>query len=330
MIKNKSTLILISVLAICILVLVVLAFLVVKNAILPVLQPNPQWIELPALEDKPLSDAKQMLDELGISYEIIPTDSIIANRVEKIEYAGKQEDGKDFLELGHTVTLFANEISADKVVYLTFDDGPTMSNTFDILDTLDTYGAKATFFVLGNRIREYSDRILATDARGHIVACHSYSHDLDRASSGFVYASVSAMLSEIEKYENALKSVLGEESFSKLPKLMRFPGGSSTNGRISKSEALDYIAAVRSAGYRVYDWTALTGDAEGKSTANEFIAYLESGLDKAKNSKKPLIILMHDKLTTSEALPQILDYLVEGGYYFSTLDTCPEYTFAEN
>ena len=258
MIKNKNTLILISILAVAIVVLVVLFSAVINKVFIPAFSGGEQWIELPLSENMPILEAKAKLDALGIAYEVKPTDSRIANRVEKFEYVGKTEDGKSFIEANEIVTLYSNEKSINEVIYLTFDDGPTYSNTFDILDTLDTYGARATFFVLGNRIEEYANRIIATCERGHLVACHSYSHTIDRASKNYVYASVNAMLNEIDAYESALKNVLGEEVFSAMPKAFRFPGGSSTNGRISKSEALEYIASIREKGYKIYDWTSLT------------------------------------------------------------------------
>lgn len=327
---SKTTVILSAILAICLAVLSVLAVAVIKNASQPAQQPEVEWMEIPNFENMRLTDAKAKLDELQIYYEIMPTESKVPNRVERFEYVGKAEGEKIFARVGTSIKLHANEVGADKVVYLTFDDGPTYSNTFDILDTLDKYGAKATFFVLGNRVEEYADRIIATHERGHMLACHSYSHDIDRASSGFIYASTGAMINEINMYEQAMKKVLGEENFSTVKKAFRFPGGSSTNGRISKAEALEYIAAIRTAGYAVYDWTVLTGDAEGNKTTESFIAHLKNGLKKARENGEPIIVLMHDKLTTSESLPEILDYLIDQGYYFDTLDNCPEYTFAED
>ena len=328
--EKKKTLILCIILVLCLAVLGILISLVAKNALTPADQSEAQYMELPRLQGLSLSEAKKVLTDLNISYEIVHTDDNTINRVLDIEYKGKTENGKDMLEIGTAVKLFANEVGIDKIVYLTFDDGPTYSNTYDILDTLDQYEAKATFFVLGNRVHEYADRIEATYERGHTLACHSYSHDLDRTSSGFVYKSIGTMLDEIRKYEDAMKDVLGVEIVNNIPKLFRFPGGSTTNGRISKDEALDYIANIREKGYKIYDWTALTGDAEGNSTASEFIAYLENGINKAKQNGDPIIILMHDKYSTNQALSEILDYLKSNGYYFDTLDNCPEYTFAEN
>ena len=62
----------------------------------------------------------------------------------------------------------------------------------------------------------------------------------------------------------------------------------------------------------------------------DFIKYMSNTLESSKNANKPLIVLLHDKWSTNEALADILDCLVLEGYYFDTIDNCPEYTFAEN
>lgn len=326
MIKNKNTLILISILAIAIVVLIILSVAVIKNVLVPAFSPTnqAQWIELPISEDMPLSEAKATLDSLGISYNIKPTDSRMANRIEKIEHNGKTEDGKELVKIGSTVTIYSNEKAQDKVVYLTFDDGPTRDNTYEILDKLQNYGIKASFFVEGADVDRYPERMETTFARGHVIACHSYSHQLD-----VVYSSTDEFIKEVRKYEQAMIDAIGEESFASMKKIIRFPGGTN-NAKLNKAKALEYIAKVREIGYAVYDWTVLTGDAEGASDAATFISNLSSGLQKAKSRGLDLIILMHDKWSTNEALNDILDYLVSEGYYFDTIDNCPEYTFFEN
>ena len=225
----------------------------------------------------------------------------------------------------------------DHSVYLTFDDGPMVNysdsaltdiyyTTEELLAVLDEYNVKATFFLAGYQMVKSDRKHFVNDIydRGHLIACHTYSHELT-----YIYNSVDNFLVDVEKFETALIEILGEEKFNSFGKYIRFPGGSSTNGRIDKAEAREYIAKIREIGYRIFDWTALTGDAEGKSSTDEFISYMQKGLEAAKENGDPIILLMHDKYTTSEALPDILDYLIGEGYYFDTLDNCPEYTFAE-
>ena len=314
------------VLAVCLIVLIVIAILLIKTfAPEPVSTPKTQYIELPIKEGISLEEAKAKLLAAGISFEIIPTQSRTPNRVEKIEYIGKTEGEKALAEVGTAIKLHANEVGSDKIIYLTFDDGPTRDNTFEILDTLDNYGIVATFFVQGKNVHSYPDRMVATIERGHLIGCHSYSHEIES-----IYTGIPSFMAEVEQYENTMKNAIGEEAFASISKVMRFPGGTTTNSMLSRSEALEYVGAARENGYKVYDWTALTGDAEGYSTAQEFISYMQDGLASSKANNKPLIVLLHDKWSTNEALEEILDFLVSEGYYFDTVDNCPEYTFAEN
>ena len=293
--------------------------------------PN-EYIDMQDPTGYDLPSTTELLDELGIIYEIVPVPDGKLNTVLDVSFDGYKENGLIYIKKGSPVTLHANRPASDKIVYLTFDDGPTMSNTFDILDILDEYNAKATFFVLGNRIKEYDDRIVATVERGHEIGCHSYSHELDTL---YATSDPSTLISELEAWERDMRSVIGNDAFDKMPKLFRFPGGSSSNGRLSVSEAVEYIKAVENKGYSVYDWTTATNDAapqerlEGEDDVTFFIRSLSEGIKSAKSHGRPLIILMHDKYSTKEALRDILDYLVDEGYYFDLLSNCPDYNFVD-
>ncbi len=289
---------------------------------------TPEMVNVPELVGKSLSEACEILRGLGIEYEIIPTGSGIPNRVEDVKFSGQTLSDGIAVVKGTSVTLCSNEVGADKVIYLTFDDGPTRDNTDYILGVLDKYGIKATFFLQGKNIERYPEKTLDTVRRGHLVACHSYSHELDE-----IYGSVENMLAEIDKYESALRAALGDAYYeSILQKTFRFPGGSSQNGRLNKADAKEYIDAIRKKGYAIYDWTALTGDAEGTTDIPGMIEKMERGLKSSTSKGLPLIVLMHDKWAVQEndALSKIIDQLISEGYYFDTLDHCPEYTFAEH
>ena len=315
-----------AILAIGIIILIILSVLLINSLKTPTGSPEPTHIEIENLNKMTLSEAKAILESADVQYEVIPTDSRIPNQIERVDFSGDvSESGKLLVTIGTTVKLYANEVEQSKIIYLTFDDGPTRDNTLDILDTLDAYGILATFFVQGKNVNTYSGRIVETVNRGHLVGCHSYSHEI-----ASIYSSIESFMSEIEEYEGAMKSAIGEEQFNNMNKVIRFPGGTTTNSMLSKTEAVEYISAVREKNYSVYDWTSLTGDAEGYSTAKDFIKYMSNTLESSKNANKPLIVLLHDKWSTNEALADILDYLVLEGYYFDTIDNCPEYTFAEN
>ena len=292
----------------------------------PTTTPNTsQYVELPNLEGMNLVDAKDLLNGLGIAYEIVPTSSKIPNKVERVEHSGTVEDGKTIVHISTTVKLHANEVGKDKIVYLTFDDGPTRDNTYDIVVKLQEYGITASFFVEGRDVERYPDRMEAIFNRGHVIACHSHTHEY-----ADIYSSTDAFVAEVKQYENALLEAIGAENYAQVKKIIRFPGGTN-NSYLTKEEALAYISAVRGLGYTVYDWTALTGDAElSDKNPQNLISYLDSSLTRAKNNNLDLIVLMHDNVYSNEALGEILDYLVAEGYYFDTIDNCPEYTFVEN
>ena len=317
--EKRQTFILYIILIILLIVLLLLVWAVGKNFIAPASQggdvPTGQVsdpTELPLSEGMSLQEAKALLVANNVTYSIVSTQSRMANTVEKIEYSGK------------SVKLYANEVGKDKVVYLTFDDGPTRDNTQDILNKLQEYGIKASFFVEGRDVERYPDRMEATFLRGHYIACHSHTHEFE-----IVYSSIDAFIQEIHQYEQAMIDAIGEKNFATYEKIIRFPGGTN-NAYLTKSEALEYMAAVRALGYSIYDWTALTGDAQGASDAAAFISNLSSSLQQAKNNGYDLIVLMHDKWSTNEALEDILSYLISEGYYFDTINHCPEYTLVKN
>lgn len=293
-------------------------------------------VELELQEGMALQEAKSILEAQGVRYTVVPTSSRMANTVERIEHTGTVENGKIILDSDSEVKFHANEVGKDKVVYLTFDDGPKINYTYSmeiyhttgkLLDVLDQYGIKATFFIVGYQMIKSDRSVYVTDMlnRGHILASHTSTHELSE-----IYSSSSNFIADVEQFENELKDIIGAEKYNSLGKYIRFPGGSSTNGYLTKSEAEEYISAIRNKGYKVYDWTALTGDAEGKTTASEFIEYMDEGLEKSKKSGSPLIVLMHDTDDTTQALGQIIEHLIDQGYYFGTINSCPEYTFVED
>ncbi|MBO5716114.1 MAG: polysaccharide deacetylase family protein [Clostridia bacterium] len=326
--EQKETLKLIGILSIGVFILLILSIILMNSLTMPTVTPEPKYIDIDNIEGMNLNDAKVLLENADITYEIIPTDSKTPNKVEKLEFVGVtlSDTGRLRIRIGTTVKLYANEVAQDKVIYLTFDDGPTRDNTDYILETLAKYNIKASFFVEGQDVALYPEKMLATFDAGHVIGCHSYSHVF-----ADVYASTNSFIGEVNQYEQALKNALGEEKYAKVEKLIRFPGGTN-NSLILEQNPMDYINAVRENGYKIYDWTALTGDTEGITETNAMIEHMMTTLATAKNKNQPLIILMHDKWPVKEndSLSKIIDKLISEGYYFDTIDNCPEYTFAEN
>lgn len=181
-------------------------------------------------------------------------------------------------------------------VYLTFDDGPS-SNTDNILDILDTYGVKATFFVTGKEGAKAEASYRRIVEEGHTLGMHSYTHDYS-----VIYASEEAFMEDMEKLQRYLYDVTGVQST-----YIRFPGGSSN--KVSDVDMRLLITDVHEAGMEYFDWNVSSQDASSSPLTKEEI------LDNCLNSIERFqncIILMHDagsKDSTVEALPELIEHI---------------------
>lgn len=186
--------------------------------------------------------------------------------------------------------------SGIKRVYLTFDDGPS-ANTDKILDILDAYGVKATFFVVGKE--NYAEQYRRIVEEGHTLAMHSYSHVYSD-----IYSSLDAYKQDLNKLRTFLYELTGVEC-----NIVRFPGGSSNT--ISKVDMHTLIEYLDSEDMIYFDWNVSSGDASGiYKSANQIAANVLENIDKYNNA----VILMHDaagKSSTVEALPIIIEKILE-------------------
>lgn len=204
------------------------------------------------------------------------------------------------------VPVGTTDQSDEKVVYLTLDDGPS-DNTQAVLDILDKYNAKATFFVTGE-MPEYKDMIKVAYDKGHTIGMHTYSHDYAK-----VYASVDAYFQDLDQIGQLVKEEIGY-----VPCFIRFPGGSSNT--VSKKYTAGIMSTlvqeVQNRGYQYYDWNGSSGDGSVRTT-EELVAQATSF------ESNNIILLCHDshgKQTTVEALPQIIEHYQSLGYTFKALD----------
>ena len=204
-----------------------------------------------------------------------------------------------------------------KVVYLTFDDGPSTTNTPGVLDVLDKYNVKATFFVIGTSIaaNDQAKALLKEEvARGHAIANHTYSHDYSYLYPNRVM-NVNNIVSDLQKNENAMKEVLGKDFTTRV---IRFPGGYwSWEGRTPMKDKMI------EKGYCNIDWNALNKDAEGKAkNAGELLQSTKETIEALGPNADSVVLLMHDtygKEETVKALPEIIEYLQGSGYEFKTI-----------
>lgn len=193
----------------------------------------------------------------------------------------------------------------EKVAYLTFDDGPG-DYTVELLDILDRYDVKATFFVIGSKIEEGRAEILKeiTD-RGHTIGIHCYDHDYQK-----LYKSKEAYINDFEKTYQIIYEATGVK-----PSIFRFPGGSTNNyGKRIMPEIIDELEGR---GFYYYDWNVSTGDG-GPNTTSEQVLEIASGT--FKNYQEP-VVLMHDvKKSTVKAVPDLIKMMRKEGYEFDTLN----------
>ena len=180
-------------------------------------------------------------------------------------------------------------------VYITFDDGPSPS-TNAILDILDSYGVKATFFVTGKEGEEYQNAYRRIAESGHTLGMHSYSHKYSE-----LYESLSSFSADLHKLQTYLYETTGVWS-----EYYRFPGGSSnTVSKVDMNELIDYLDLEH---ITYFDWNVASSDDSSGISKDIIIANVMTGVPKFHES----IILLHDaadKPATVEALPEIIEQI---------------------
>lgn len=211
------------------------------------------------------------------------------------------------------------EKKQDKVVYLTFDDGPS-ALTYQIMDILEKYHAKATFFLIGNNITESRKALLQRMARdGCTIGIHTESHDYKK-----IYASVDDFLTDYNEVYNKIYKATGT-----YPDIFRFPGGSINS--YNKGYYQPLIAEMLRRGFVYFDWNISSEDATGKKyTSEELCNHVVSKVDAFQ--KTVPVVLFHDaanKKTTVQAVEMVLEKLSARGYTFGALErSTPQVAFA--
>ena len=180
--------------------------------------------------------------------------------------------------------------TTDKIVSLTFDDGPDSDMTPRVLDVLKQNDITATFFLIGNRVKTNPEIVSRMYKEGHLVANHTYSH-----LSTFPLSSSSRVKQEIENTNEAIYSVVG-----KVPHLFRPPFG-VTNPIIGK--------VVKQKGLTTIGWSIRSLDTISKRSRNEVCEKVVGALHPGA------IILLHDVCQDTDILlKQLIPMILEQGY----------------
>lgn len=182
--------------------------------------------------------------------------------------------------------------SSEKIVYLTFDDGPSEENTGMVLDTLKARNIKATFFLVGENVRKHPDMARRIAAEGHTIGIHCNRHDYKE-----IYQSVESFMKDFDEAYQAVYEATGVE-----PKLYRFPGGSIN--AYNRNVYQNIIEAMNERGFIYFDWNASLEDSLKKTDPAELIANAKATMD----GKKRVVLLAHDIFrSTALCLEALLD-----------------------
>lgn len=193
-------------------------------------------------------------------------------------------------------------------IYLTFDDGPSQY-TYNILNYLDEFGIKATFFVVPTRTDECYATLKEIVKRGHSIGVHSYSHDYDK-----IYASVDAYIEDFHEAWDIIRDATGVST-----PIFRFPGGSKND--FNEQTRDDIIKEMTRRGFRYFDWNVESGDAAG-ATWTEMYNSVPQNIKKTERA----IVLFHDtRYNTVLVMEDVLRVLKNEGYKFDKInaDTRP-------
>lgn len=179
----------------------------------------------------------------------------------------------------------------EKSIFLTFDDGPEKEVTPLVLDILQNYNARATFFCLGNKVKKHPELVAKIRSLGHSTGNHSYLHLKGSRISDPEY------YSDIEKCNEVMPS-----------KLFRPPYGNITRKQI------EYLKSK----YHIILWSILSGDFDLSVSKEKCLAR------SIKYTKSGSIIVFHDNIKSKEkllfVLPQYLEWFSKLGYTFEALN----------
>lgn len=176
-----------------------------------------------------------------------------------------------------------------KAVYLTFDDGPIPEVTPKVLEILDKYGVKATFFMVGENIDKHPEVFEMVVQGGHAIGNHTYNH-----MKGW-------KVSTAEYIANVQK-------FPKETKIFRPPYGRTWVWQ---------RRAVKNLGYEIYLWDVLTRDYNPRRTPEAMLRQIQ------RQTRPGSIINFHDSVKSNErmleVLPKAIEWLLANGYELKTL-----------
>ncbi|MGM1057135.1 MAG: polysaccharide deacetylase family protein [Bacteroidota bacterium] len=190
--------------------------------------------------------------------------------------------------------------SKQKILYLTFDDGPSPEITPWVLEILKIFEAKATFFCVGENVSTYPSIFQQILIEGHHIGNHTYNHLKGWKTSEKVY------LENVQLAEAAI--LKHSKPTTETNKLFRPPYGKILPGQIK---------SVQKLGYKIVMWDVISGDFDSKLSAENCYQNV------IKNCSSGSIVVFHDSKKAAnklkEVLPKILKYYQERGFEFKAV-----------
>ncbi|MGL5615090.1 MAG: polysaccharide deacetylase family protein [Sarcina sp.] len=204
------------------------------------------------------------------------------------------------------ISVFATEEASDsnieKVIYLTFDDGPS-TNSSKILDILKKEEVPGTFFLMGKLIDGKEDIVKRIYDENHAIGLHSFTHERSK-----VYSSKETFLKEMLKTQAAIEKVTGEKSY-----IIRFPFGANNDSFKLKES---WVTVLHENNLKLYDWTVDSNDGMDVHSPPAIL------LKNSKSKNPEITLLMHcteANNNTVKALPSIIKYYKDNGYTFKKI-----------
>ena len=205
--------------------------------------------------------------------------------------------GAPWIGFGREDNVFCGVDTKEKVIALTFDDGPHPRYTDAILDILKEYGVRATFFVVGENAALYPEELKRIAVEGHEIGNHTYTHaDLKKIGKA-------SLMRELSDTENIIYELVGKHT-----SVFRPPEGRCNETVVGCANELGYATVLWTVDPR--DWAS----PPAVEVATEII----------KNAKCGSVILCHDynsnkRSPTPEALRAVIPQLMKNGYSFVTV-----------
>jgi len=223
-----------------------------------------------------------------------------------IDYSVSDSSGNS-VSISRSINVYVPNNNGDKVIYLTFDDGPSQY-TGELLDILSKYDVKATFFVTGMK-PDYFNYIGDAYRRGHSIGIHTSSHNYS-----LVYSSADAFFNDVNSINEVIYNQTGSYS-----NILRFPGGSSnTVSRFNPGIMSSLSRMVEEKGFKYFDWNVSSGDASGSVLSSDVYANnIINGLGNGTN----YVVLQHDtNINSIRSVSTVIEYGLAHGYSFKALD----------